>query len=176
MGISVDRTLNNIENVLSDIAAYPIAGTLAGSTKIALGTTQFLTALACGILLSIPAIATCDLSLLNHSWTHMKHGLGNIVAGILEAIPLFGTILFGLRVVKSIDPSVPVYLRTGHENKWMPYSSLVEQDWDFCGDEALSTRKNFNKIIEENALEGIASLQYKMQIAKQLVGYNDSCC
>lgn len=33
MGLEIDRTMNNIENKLSDISAYPVVGTLAGVTK-----------------------------------------------------------------------------------------------------------------------------------------------
>ncbi|QLH34861.1 MAG: hypothetical protein HWD61_00905 [Parachlamydiaceae bacterium] len=92
--------MNNIENKLSDISAYPVVGTLAGVTKILLGTTQALTGLACGIMLLIPSAATRDWSSMKSSWTHIKHGVGNMTAGVFESIPFVQTAIYGIRRMK----------------------------------------------------------------------------
>jgi hypothetical protein len=134
MGLNVDRTINDIENMLSNVSAYPIIGTTAGCTKIIMGALQTLTALACGILVAIPSAIVRNGSALKYSWTHMKHGIGNMVAGAVEAIPVVQTIVYGIRYSAQVRQSdAGVHLDTGHQFKFMPYSSLVEKDWKFTG-------------------------------------------
>ena len=161
-----DRTINNIENTLSDVAAYPVAGILAGTAKVILGVTQSLTALVCGILNFIPAVASGDWSLMRHSWTHIKHGLGNIAGGTLEAIPLVGTTMYFIRQVgKHAASDAQVNLHTSHENKWMPYTSLVARDWKIGGNDDKAVEKAtevFHKKIKENG--GMINLSYKRQM------------
>jgi hypothetical protein len=132
MGIDVDKRINNIENYLSEIAAYPVAGIFAGTAKMIMGVVQLITAIACGILTFIPAAASRDWSPLCHSWNHIKHGLGNITAGFFEAIPLVGTAIYLLRQLNKnyYPPSIQAYFYTGHDNKCMPYTSLIKAD---CG-------------------------------------------
>lgn len=134
MVLSIDRTINNIENTLTDISPYPVAGTLAGGAKILMGAVQTLTALACGILTVVPAAISKDWSPVKHSWTHIKHGLGNIVAGTIEALPLVQTVFFFVRQARQLNGSgLQIYLHTGHERKFMPYTSLVEVDFSIEG-------------------------------------------
>ncbi len=157
MSIKVDQMMNNIENTLSQIAAYPIAGTLAGTAKVIIGITQSITALALGILTFIPATAKGDYSSISYSWTHIKHGLGNIAGGTFEAIPLLGTAMYFFRYLRQQrDSTLLVRLSTGYENKWMPYPSLVERDWSISGTNTMVVaefKKKFNQNIEKEIKE-----------------------
>lgn len=173
MGLEIDRTMNNIENKLSDISAYPVVGTLAGVTKILLGTTQALTGLACGIMLLIPSAATRDWSSMKSSWTHIKHGVGNMTAGVFESIPFVQTAIYGIRRMKQGEISdIHAHLYTGHEFKFMPYKSLVERDWKIGGadDEAVEKAKDiFNKKITDYSNPQDLSEKIKYRLAAQAV-------
>lgn len=133
--IELDQKINDIENILSFAAVNPIIGTLAGGAKVCLGVAQSFTALAIFIITSIPAAYTGNWSTSNYAWSHVKHGLGNIVTGTLESIPLVGTFLGLLRLQRTIISSFEgfegdtrEFTSTGHANKFMPYESLVERD------------------------------------------------
>ena len=97
---AVERFLNNVENFLSRVSAVPILGIGSGVAKIALGVSQ--TALA---VLSFPFTIIYDSrapkentsfhdKVSRHSIRHVAHGIGNVVAGGVEAIPIAGTISY----------------------------------------------------------------------------------
>jgi hypothetical protein len=165
MSVSLERKINNIENSLSELSPFPIIGTVMGVSKIFVGATQLLTATALAIFALIPA-AIGDFTLLNHSWTHIKHGLGNVVAGVIEALPIIQTIFYLVRMNKGASSSDAVaHLRTGHENKFMPYASLIEEDWHIAGalpDEIAKLKEKVTKKIEDEG--GIYRLTKKRQL------------
>jgi len=171
MQIAIDQNFNNIENTLSFIAAFPVAGILAGAVKIILGGFQAITALVCSILILIPVLITGDWDSFNYAVSHIAHGVGNILAAILEAFPLLGTIMFLFRITMASSGSDSgAYIRTGHENKWMPYSSLVENglvEHEWYIDGAISTdvdtvREKIDKEIDKNG--GVSLLTKKQQL------------
>jgi hypothetical protein len=124
--VHIDRTFDEIENVLSHISAFPVAGILAGVAKICMGTVQAITALACGILMLVPSICKNDYSSIHYSWTHIKHGIANIVAGVFEGTPILGTIIYVLRFLKGTTNSdYQVYVHVNCQEKFMPYESLL---------------------------------------------------
>lgn len=129
MGVNLDRMVNDGENWISEVAVYPLVGTLPGLAKVAIGVIQLISALAYGILFLIPAIVTQDGTRLKHSWTHIKHGLGNIVAGSFEAIPLIGSLMYYVRDVMDNTEKDDVWIETEHERKFMPYDSLIYEDF-----------------------------------------------
>jgi hypothetical protein len=140
MGITIDRCLNEVENACSTVAAIPVVGIVAGGFHAMMGLTQLLAG-SCGCLLNLmSAPITKDWSLASYSWHHMKHGAGNIVSGAFEAIPLVGTGMFFWRQ-KQAAVSGRVYISTHHENKWMPYSSLVARDWKIEGSDDAAVSK-----------------------------------
>lgn len=134
MRVRLERELNDIENSLSRVSAIPLVGSLAGATKVVLGAAQSLTALTCGLFSMIPSMVTKDYTFSNRCLTHLKHGIGNIAAGIVEAVPGVQTLSYVVRKRKgSMDSDPRVKLTTHHENKFMPYKSLIERDFTFEG-------------------------------------------
>lgn len=128
------KEINKLEVSLSKFSGIPVIGTVAGCGKVVMGVTQMISGLACSIITAIPAPFTGNWSYLNSSCTHIKHGMGNIFVGFLEATPVVQQVLFVMRMLQSMthmDAEVAVY--TGHQNKFMPYASLVEQDWEIGG-------------------------------------------
>jgi hypothetical protein len=84
------RFMNGAEETLTIAAIYPVYGTMAGCTKICLGSIQIVIALSISLFGGLPMVATGDKTLLKYSWSHTKHGLGNVGAGIAEGIPGLG--------------------------------------------------------------------------------------
>lgn len=173
--VNVDRTINNIENTLTDVSAYPVVGTLAGCTKVLMGAVQELTGIACGILTFIPAAITGDWSSVKYSWTHIKHGVGNMGAGIVEAIPLVQTVLYGVRQIRQVGngrSDTQVCLYTGHEYKFMPYASLVERDWGITGldnDRVKRVKEIFNRKLQENGGAQNIPVKRQMELAEEAI-------
>lgn len=173
MVYEVDRAVNIIENTLTDISAYPVVGTIAGGTKILMGAVQGLTAFAVGILTFIPSAILTETWLpmsLKFSWKHIKHGLGNMIAGAIEALPIVQTVLYGIRQGRKCGPSdVQVHIYTGHESKFMPYTSLIEQDWRIGGaDDALVKRVKeiFNQKLQR---KGVLFPKEQMDLAQEAI-------
>ena len=172
-----DRIVNNIENKLSSIAQVPVVGTLAGCAKITLGTIQAITALACGILIGVPALCCASSSTLKHSWTHLTHGFGNIVAGALEAIPFIGYILFQSRVLQQLGSDIVLRIYTGQEDKFMPYSSIVDEDWKIVepgpkfagGPSKRDAMIKYHAFVEEKGGEEALSSSEKLALAQAAI-------
>lgn len=137
--MEIERQLNNAENTLSTIAAIPVVGTLAGAVKVVMGGAQTIGGGIVALISLIPGWDPSKSSLRGKSLAHVKHGLGNIAGGTLEAIPLVGTGMYCVRRVKEWSSelgsgSKGAYVRTFHEKKWMPYPSLVKKDIFFKGE------------------------------------------
>jgi hypothetical protein len=120
----VERGLNEIENVLSLIAAFPGVGTAAGLSKIAMGTTQAVTGAAAGALIGINSLSTHNPASFKHPKTHIKHGGANMVAGAIESIPVVQTVFCLTRYGKhKIQESAPLYIAALDRTKFMAYDS-----------------------------------------------------
>lgn len=149
--INIDSRINEIENNLSEYAWIPF---IPGSVKTAGGIIQASIALACAILTYFPSRHHNEWSLNQYAWTHVKHGLGNLIAGLFEAIPLVG---FGVSQVRELKkfiryrPACQVW--TGHERKFMAYASLEAKDISFespMGHEKAANNK-YGAILPPNA-------------------------
>ncbi len=89
----MDRLQNGLsraENALSYISRIPIVGTLSGITKVAMGTIQTVAGFG-GSVIGTCARMFGNKKILSYSLDQMKNGIGNVVAGTVEAIPLVGT-------------------------------------------------------------------------------------
>lgn len=128
--VDFDLEVNRLENFLSNVSPYPIVGTLAGSIKIILGAAQFTIAMIAVIVTGIAYIFTRNFGHVKYTFSHVTHGLGNIMAGFLELIPGIQTIFYKIRIARqTAADGLPQHLYSGHETKWMPYSSLTQVEW-----------------------------------------------
>ncbi len=159
---SFDRKINNIENILTKPTWCPGLGTLAGIAKVALGALQFSAALFRGLLEVIPAAFKRDWTYFSSCMTHVKHGLGNIMVGTLESIPVVQTLMWFARKLKASSGSDIEYrVFTGHEKKWMAYDSLRKEDLQIVDIEKEPAKK-YNEILHNkiNASGGRDKLSY----------------
>lgn len=92
------RGMTRVELGLSYAAQYPILGTVAGSAKVAIGALQTGTSIG-GATVGLLALPFGNKIILLYSVDHLKNGLGNILAGTLEAIPFVGSFAWTSRRV-----------------------------------------------------------------------------
>lgn len=104
------KMMESTEEALTIAAILPVFGTLAGAVKVGIGGSQFTLAVSCAIIGGIPLALSGHSTLLRCSWSHTKHGIGNIAAGIIEGIPGLGASI-------------------AFRHKIMPYSALTSKDY-----------------------------------------------
>lgn len=122
--IKINRTINDIENSLSDYSKYPII--IPGLIKTSLGIAQIISGLAVAVF----GLVQKDTSIVQFGLTHIVHGLSNSIAGLFEAIPGLGTILY---IVRSLNKNMTsevqkIEIDNGHRDKFLPYGNLVDED------------------------------------------------
>lgn len=93
--------MNGYKNTLNHYTPYPLI--IPGILKVGLGVTQTITAIAVSLFLSMPALCGHHKSekFFVHSCKHIIHGTANILSGSIEAIPILGAILYGLRILNT---------------------------------------------------------------------------
>lgn len=124
-----NRTIAEYELRLSRMAAIPIVGTIFGVVKVAGGCLQAIAGLFGYVYGQALRVfdGIHDIGKINFSAVHMEHGLYNILAGVLEAIPLVGSLLYFIRWNR--QPSGTEYqILTGHEMHFAPYRHLELSD------------------------------------------------
>lgn len=121
------RKINQIESFLFQKSAFPLLGTLPAITKVVMGVAQVVFGSILFLRGTVDFFIKSDKNLIHHGWTHIRHGCGNIVGGLVTSIPVAGTILY---FIKNYTSLYNVYnsFATGHENKFMPYEELVKLD------------------------------------------------
>lgn len=148
MSVKLDRALNKFENYLTLAASDPIFAIPAGLFKISVGLIQTITAITVSIFLLPYPLLSKDWTLYNYSCFHIKHGIGNIGAGMIEAIPFIGTISYEFRKTSKKINELPAIVSrvfslhywfashggypeiddNGLRTKFMVYDSLLNDD------------------------------------------------
>lgn len=156
MVAKIDIHLNRFEECLSLAAVVPGVGILAGALKVTLGFSQVVIAGVHAIWHKTFANRAVRWIAHDYSYTYAKHGVGNMIAGSLEALPLIGTALYLARWIKSkrftrTNEQARAYIAHSFAHKWMPYYSLVADEFELVA----SDRKLKQQIIERyNSLRG----------------------
>lgn len=135
--MNIEETINKLEIELSYYSALPLI--VPGLIKVGLGLVQTVTALALSVLLILPVLYKYNGSkeLLIHSFQHISHGSNNVLAGIIEAIPIVGTISVASRFIKVIKNNNPplsstatIYTMSYHPAfKYCPYSNISNNEF-----------------------------------------------
>jgi len=94
--------INYVENHQSLYSAIPFIGIPIGLSKVILGGAQAASAIAIVTLTAIPALFQNEdtKKLFFRAFKHIPHGIGNIIAGVFEAIPIAGSICMCIRLWK----------------------------------------------------------------------------
>lgn len=113
---SLEKVILFAENLFSLLAAVPALGVVPSGLKLVLGLGQVGVG---GIGVGLCAISSIERD-SRRSVYHIKHGLGNMGAAALEAIPLVSTVLIIVRVALMIHRRE---YNEGNGLKFMPYKS-----------------------------------------------------
>lgn len=141
---SFNSACNTTEYFLTATAAIPFIGTLFAVCKFTFGLVQTITALALGILSTPFRFCNEDaMAFNNHCWTHVVHGLGNMIASLGEAIPILGTILVMARLNGYYAGGLPGY-NPEEQEKYIPYSDVIQENLSNLGGSARSRHLYYN--------------------------------
>lgn len=123
--IKIERTMIAIERRLSVTSGKLGIGTLAGIAKCVIGVVQAIVGLVVGIFASFGT--PCSRSAREYakfSAQQFVHGIGNICAGIIEAIPGVQQLALKERQVGILFVPDLQLAPTGYGDKLMPYTNL----------------------------------------------------
>lgn len=129
-----DTVINHTENALSILSMVPGVGFVTGGLKIVIGLVQTVVA---GIL-NLVFKALDNFIYKDYANIHFKHGLANMVAGFIEAIPIAGFLL-GLKRMSNEQVEkegrskfeIKATIESAHKFKFMAYPSLSKRDVKF---------------------------------------------
>lgn len=143
---SLELKLLHVEEFLTYGTYCPIIAIGPALSKVLLGIVQMITAVTVSIFAALSALITSKTELLEYCWVHVKHGCGNIIAGIFEAIPFAG--------------GYSIYYREQHHRT---YFSIM--NYPFAEAKALKKvekNKSDNVIQLEKALEDFSPVLLQM--------------
>jgi len=162
----VELGLSKAEEYLSKSAAVPALGTVPAIVKIALGTIQGAVAITCLAISYAPVARTQHISLRKRALEHLAHCIMNIVAGILEGIPLLGTHMYVNKMLhKNAKNHEPLYASNGNDFN-IPYNALIKVE--ICGtdnDLVQKAQQMFQKEISGNTFTNL----YQYIVAQHVV-------
>lgn len=93
---SLNRHLTHMEKALNIIGYIPFIGIGSGIVRIVGGELQVITALALSAIFAVKAFFSNQLNdwqCAERCLSYVIHGVGNIIRGSVEIIPLWGTIV-----------------------------------------------------------------------------------
>lgn len=101
--VNIERTIAYTEGTLSVVAIIPAVGSIPAVVKVALAALQTVAGLFV-MLGSLPFVWHKDgRDVFTRSFSHVVNGVANVVAGILEAVPLVGTVIGICKIVRYQD-------------------------------------------------------------------------
>jgi hypothetical protein len=122
--LDFDRGMTLVENVLSLGAMIPFIGSPFALIKMKVGFVQMISATAFA-LYAISYAGSKDLEkrdIHKQAIEHIGHGAVNILTGLIEAIPVIGTVTGIVRLIKNGGPSL--FDAEGQGGKFYAYSRL----------------------------------------------------
>lgn len=166
-----DSGLSSVEDTLSKAALFPGVGVVSGTVKVLIGLIQTVVA---GIL-TAAFKCTGNEAHKEYAKVHVKHGLANMGIGVLEAIPLVGTVITLVRVLR--DGTLNSYgedegpqIVSAHQFKFKSYPSLEERDFKFDNctkEEEEVLDREYQTLIPQNP-----TLTYRNIASRAVQNYN----
>lgn len=125
--VNFEREIAKLEFTLSKVAAIPVLGTFGGAAKVCLAIIQTIGGLL-ALIISIPFLCTeGGRKFASRGGSHFVNGLANILAGVLEGIPIVGSIIYGLRYYRTVSGSdMSESVLTGQEHMLLVGYRILE--------------------------------------------------
>lgn len=136
--LSVDEFASAIEDFLTENSVIPVLGTIPAVLKIVFGAIQTLCAATTLVASTFFLMTRPGQEIWFNSFRHVLHGLSNILAGALQAIPLIGTLVIGIQHLRNAQFSAADNHYTNNQShKFFGYKSLEDTSWRIsnCMDE-----------------------------------------
>lgn len=155
VGIEIERVTAGTERLLSYGAVIPVLGAIAGAFKMILGTIQVVGGIL-GMIVSAPFVWRGEgRHVFSRAGSHTINGLANVVAGALEAIPLVGSVIAGVRIYRSVNGSDSSYrASSGQEHAIIVgYRTLEESPcyYNIDGDEVPAEDVPLNRYVHRTS-------------------------
>lgn len=132
----MDQYASKIEEFLTEYASIPVLGTVPAVCKIVFGTIQTLCAASTLVASTFFLMTPTGKDLWYNSFRHVLHGLSNILAGIIQAIPLIGSlVILGQYLRKPNFSDSEEYYDNNQSNKFFAYKSMQDTSWEHKNDE-----------------------------------------
>lgn len=120
---SFEESMLEAERYLTRTSNCAIFGSsIAGPLKILMGTAQLIAGLVVTIFTLLAVCCSKKArEIFDKAWSHIIHGFGNILAGIIETIPF-------VALIRSFGGSVQnLNISENQEDKWMRYWHLPHE-------------------------------------------------
>lgn len=131
MHVPVEYPIALAEKAFSGVAVLPLLGTITGVVRAVLGLFQMGGACVACLLLLPTACRPGGPYQLRRASGHLLHGLANFSTGILEAIPVVGTLLW-IAKAHYINKQKEIWCKAAH------IELVSDQEWSpLCGYRAL---------------------------------------
>lgn len=128
--VVMDHYASQIEDFLTNYSIIPVLGTVPAVFKIAFGTIQTLCAATTLVASTFFLMTQTGQDLWYNSFRHVLHGLSNILAGIIQAIPLIGSIVILDQKLRGAHFSdVAEYYANKQSHKFFAYKSIQDTSW-----------------------------------------------
>jgi len=137
--ILIDKYASKIEDYLTERSFIPLLGTVPAVFKIAFGAIQTLCAASTLVASTFFLMTQTGHDIWCNSFRHIMHGISNILAGIIQAIPLIGSLAIGYQSLNNARFSdADKHYSNNQSHKFFAYKSLEDTSWvlaDCTGDD-----------------------------------------
>lgn len=105
----IETYISKMEDWLSIGAMPPVIGIIPAAAKLGMGAIQLVGGATAGIFLSLAGLYNATYKpLRNRAWSHVAHGMGNMIGGSVEGVPFLGLVVVLGRLVKSRPIAKPI--------------------------------------------------------------------
>lgn len=147
----LDLFCSDVEDFLSKCAVVPIIGSVPAALKIGFGLVQSISAGITAIGSLFFCVSETGRSIFTHSLRHVVHGVINILAGILQAIPLLGSLIYGIQWFRQTfeDISGKQQVHSQH-HKFFGYKTIIQQNSECTYVHPGDTSEEHEVIVSQN--------------------------
>lgn len=149
----VDQLASDVEDFLTKCSVIPIIGTIPAIIKVGFGIIQTTCAALTFVGSTFFLMSESGRTVWLHSLRHMLHGLSNILAGIIQAIPIVGTIIALSQMMNGAATSdYMVHYSNAQSHKFFAYKTLEDTSWVKSSFDAADTHINKEDIPKDGAI------------------------
>lgn len=129
--LEVDQLASDVENFLTMHAKIPLLGTVPAGLKVVFGVVQAICSAVVLVVSTFFLTSKFAQNIWLHSSRHFLHGLSNMLAGAIQAIPFIGSLIILIPEIKRAGGSDSmVHYSNSRSNKFFGYKTLEDTSWE----------------------------------------------